>query len=71
LPGDLPPTNLPEPVSELVGRDEELDEVQNPAVAHRLVTLTGPGGIGKTRLALAVARRLAICRPGLSRDGAA
>jgi MoxR-like ATPase len=67
LPGDLPPTNLPE----LVGRDEELDEVQNPAVAHRLVTLTGPGGIGKTRLALAVARRLAICRPGLSRDGAA
>jgi predicted ATPase len=56
LPGDLPPTNLPEPVSELIGRDEELREILNHAAAHRLVTLTGAGGIGKTRLALAVAR---------------
>src|SRR5262252_705961 len=54
----LPPTNLPEPVSELVGRDGDLREILNLAVAHRLVTLTGAGGIGKTRLALAVARRL-------------
>ena len=53
----LPPTNLPEPVSELIGRDDELSEIMGLA-AHRLVTLTGPGGIGKTRLALAVARRL-------------
>jgi predicted ATPase len=53
-----PPTNLPEPVSELIDRDEELDEVLSLADAHRLVTLTGPGGIGKTRLALAAARRL-------------
>ena len=51
----LPPTNLPEPVSELIGRDDELREIVNLAAAHRLVTLTGPGGIGKTRLALAVA----------------
>jgi DNA-binding winged helix-turn-helix (wHTH) protein len=58
LPGDLPPTNLPEPIWELIGRDEELNEIQNLAVAHRLVTLIGPGGIGKTRLALATARRL-------------
>ena len=55
----LPPTNLPEPVSELIGRDDELREIVNLAAAHRLVTLTGPGGIGKTRLALAVARQLA------------
>jgi predicted ATPase/DNA-binding winged helix-turn-helix (wHTH) protein len=55
---DLPPTNLPEPVSELIGRDEELREILNLAASHRLVTLTGSGGIGKTRLALAAARRL-------------
>jgi predicted ATPase len=55
----LPPTNLPEPVSELIGRDGELREIVSLAATHRLVTLTGPGGIGKTRLALAVARQLA------------
>ena len=54
----LPPTNLPEPVSELIGRDTEIEEVFGLVGAHRLVTLTGAGGIGKTRLALAVARRL-------------
>jgi predicted ATPase/DNA-binding winged helix-turn-helix (wHTH) protein len=51
-------TNLPEPVSELIGREAEIDEILRLATAHRLVTLTGPGGIGKTRLALAVARLL-------------
>jgi predicted ATPase/DNA-binding winged helix-turn-helix (wHTH) protein len=54
----LPPTNLPEPASELVGRDDVLGEILSLAAAHRLVTLTGAGGIGKTRLALAAARRL-------------
>jgi predicted ATPase/DNA-binding winged helix-turn-helix (wHTH) protein len=53
-----PPTNLPEPVSELIGRDVEFEEVLGLTVAHRLVTLTGAGGIGKTRLGLEVARRL-------------
>jgi predicted ATPase/DNA-binding winged helix-turn-helix (wHTH) protein len=53
-----PPTNLPELVSELIGRDDELRDVVSLASSHRLVTLTGPGGIGKTRLALAVAREL-------------
>ena len=52
------PTNLPEPVSELIGRDDELREVLSLAAGHRLLTLTGAGGIGKTRLALGVARRL-------------
>src|SRR5215469_2139389 len=55
---ELPGTNLPEPVSELVGRDDVLGEILSLAVAHRLVTLTGAGGIGKTRLALAAAQRL-------------
>jgi predicted ATPase/DNA-binding winged helix-turn-helix (wHTH) protein len=54
----LPPTNLPGSVSELIGRQDELGEVLSLAAAHRLVTLVGPGGIGKTRLALAVARAL-------------
>ena len=58
MPAELPPTNLPEPISELVGRDDVLDEILSLASAHRLVTLTGAGGIGKTRLALAAARRL-------------
>ena len=52
------PTNLTEPVSALVGRDDELREVVSLAVRYRFVTLTGPGGIGKTRLALAVAHEL-------------
>jgi predicted ATPase/DNA-binding winged helix-turn-helix (wHTH) protein len=51
-------TNLPEPVSELIGRDDELREILSLAAAHRLVTLTGAGGIGKTRLALAAGRRM-------------
>ena len=57
-PGESPPTNLPEPVSELVGREDVLGEILSLASAHRLVTLTGAGGIGKTRLAVAAARRL-------------
>src|SRR5712675_2320511 len=52
------PTNLPEPVSELIGRDVELDEILDLSTSHRLVTLTGAGGIGKTRLGFAVARQL-------------
>ena len=53
-----PPTNLTEPVSELIGRDVEVEEVLGLTATHRLVTLTGAGGIGKTRLGLEVARRL-------------
>jgi predicted ATPase/DNA-binding winged helix-turn-helix (wHTH) protein len=54
----LPPTNLPEPVSRLIGRDVELDEIRNLSASHRLVTLTGAGGIGKTRLGFEIARHL-------------
>src|SRR6266853_772865 len=52
------PTNLPEAVSELIGREAELGEVTALATEHRLVSLVGAGGIGKTRLGLEVARHL-------------
>jgi len=53
-----PLTNLPEPVFELIGRDAELDGILDLSTSHRLVTLTGAGGIGKTQLGFEVARRL-------------
>lgn len=48
--------NLPAPLTSFVGRDEELDEVASLLRSHRLITLTGVGGAGKTRLALEAAR---------------
>ena len=53
-----PASNLPEPVSDLIGRDVSLREVVDLVTRQRLVTLTGSGGVGKTRLGLEVARRL-------------
>jgi len=44
-------TNLPELVTSFVGRERELAEIRNLMPALRLLTLTGTGGIGKTRLA--------------------
>jgi non-specific serine/threonine protein kinase len=57
-PAAVPATNLPQPVSELIGRDEDLHKILRLAAAQRLVTLTGSAGIGKTRLALATAHQL-------------
>ncbi|HEX8628315.1 MAG TPA: LuxR C-terminal-related transcriptional regulator [Catenuloplanes sp.] len=50
--------NLPIELSGFVGRRADADEVARLVSAARSVTLTGPGGVGKTRLALRVARRL-------------
>jgi predicted ATPase/DNA-binding SARP family transcriptional activator len=47
---------IPAALSPLIGRDDELRELTRVAADNRLVTLIGPGGVGKTRLALEVAR---------------
>jgi len=52
------PNNLPAPVDSFVGRQMELAEIAEAIRADRLVTLTGPGGSGKTRLALEAAASL-------------
>jgi predicted ATPase/class 3 adenylate cyclase len=50
--------NLPTPLSSFVGRESDLAEVEQLIANHRLVTLVGAGGIGKTRIALHVAADL-------------
>ena len=50
-----PPSNLPGEVTELVGRAEQIATLRDLLASTRILTLTGPGGSGKTRLALGVA----------------
>ncbi len=50
---------LPQPPTSFVGRERELAEAQSLLAGSRLLTLTGPGGAGKTRLAIELARRSA------------
>ncbi|HEV3013774.1 MAG TPA: BTAD domain-containing putative transcriptional regulator, partial [Actinomycetota bacterium] len=57
--------NLPERLTSLVGREQELGELAKLVELHRLVTVTGPGGAGKTSVAVELARRVA----GGSPDG--
>jgi predicted ATPase/class 3 adenylate cyclase len=67
LPADFPPLitaaesagNLPVPVSSFVGREQELEQTAAALGEARVVTLTGPGGVGKTRLALQAAAQAA------------
>ena len=57
-------TNLPTALSTFVGRAGELPELEAAARRSRLLTLTGPAGVGKSRLAVELARRLAPAHPG-------
>jgi predicted ATPase/DNA-binding SARP family transcriptional activator len=57
-PPDRRPS-IPERLSSLVGRQRELEELDGLVRSRRLVTLTGPGGVGKTTLAEQVARQVA------------
>src|SRR5438132_5911685 len=53
------PHNLPAQLSSFIGREKEIAEVEQLLSRSRLVTLTGAGGSGKTRLALRVAEHVA------------
>src|SRR6516164_2085764 len=55
---DPTPGNLRPQTTSFIGRESEVAELQGAVKAHRLMTLTGVGGVGKTRLALEVAGRL-------------
>jgi predicted ATPase/DNA-binding winged helix-turn-helix (wHTH) protein len=54
--GSSPVTNFPTTVTRLIGRTAAVGRLRNLISAYRVVTLTGPGGIGKSSLALKVAR---------------
>ena len=56
---DASPGNLRAATTSFIGRESEVAELQTAVKAHRLMTLTGVGGVGKTRLALEVAARRA------------
>ncbi len=56
VPLPLPQSRLPLYLTKFFGREAERDEVIAKLSAHRLVTLTGPGGMGKTRLSVETAR---------------
>jgi predicted ATPase/class 3 adenylate cyclase len=73
LHSDFPPLrttsattgNVPLPLTSFVGRERELIELDELLERHRLLTITGPGGIGKTRVAIELAHR----RLGTALDG--
>lgn len=54
---DVQQTNLPSAVTSFIGREEEIGEIHRLLGQTRLLTLTGPGGTGKTRLSVEAARR--------------
>ncbi len=72
LPSEFPPLragqatvgNLDERLTSFIGRDRELAELADVVATTRLVTLTGPGGIGKSSLAVEVARQVQGGLPG-------
>ena len=51
-------SNLPAPLMRLIGRDEVISRISDQLAHHRLITLVGPGGIGKTSVAVAIADSL-------------
>jgi hypothetical protein len=57
-PGTTPPPVVSSPLTSFFGRDTEVSQVLKNLGSTRLVTLTGPGGVGKTRLAAEVSGRL-------------
>lgn len=54
-----PSTNLPASLTTFIGREKEQEDVKKLTAKHRLVTLTGSGGVGKTRLSIKVGEQIA------------
>lgn len=71
LPTEFPPLNsldrrrdnLPQHLSSFVGRRDAIEHVKEALAASRLVTIAGPGGIGKTRVAIEAAREIVVHYP--------
>ena len=61
---DAIPNNLPARLTSFLGREAEIAEVAELLASTRILTLTGPGGTGKTSLSLAVAERVMARYPG-------
>ncbi|HEY7200347.1 MAG TPA: AAA family ATPase, partial [Candidatus Dormibacteraeota bacterium] len=59
----LPPSNLPVQLTSFVGREPELADLTHALRRARLVTIAGASGLGKTRLAIEVARRTVAEHP--------
>jgi predicted ATPase/DNA-binding SARP family transcriptional activator len=55
--GEAPPSNLPASLTSFIGRDDDLARIDTLLADRRLITVVGPGGAGKTRLALEAGRR--------------
>nr|WP_249148865.1 winged helix-turn-helix domain-containing protein [Bradyrhizobium manausense] len=57
-PVDVPlPRSLPAPLARVIGRDDIIEKISSGLTQHRFVTVVGPGGIGKTAVAVAVGHR--------------
>lgn len=53
----LPPRSLPAPLSKMIGREEIVEKISNGLSLHRFISVVGPGGIGKTAVAVTVGHR--------------
>jgi predicted ATPase/DNA-binding XRE family transcriptional regulator len=62
-PSEQPAASPPMPLTELLGREQAVADVCRLLAANRLVTLIGPGGVGKTRLSLAIAQQAQADNP--------
>ncbi len=53
----IPPRSLPAPLAKMIGREEMIEKISNGVTLHRFTTVVGPGGIGKTVVAVTVGHR--------------
>ncbi|WP_245334073.1 winged helix-turn-helix domain-containing protein, partial [Bradyrhizobium guangdongense] len=56
----VPPRSLPAQLAKMIGREEVIEKISNGLTLYRFMTLVGPGGIGKTAVAVAVGHRRSV-----------